>query len=122
MKKAWIATMLVTVLAPTLALADTDAESLTAEQARACRWDGGLTPAQVADVFEAPGKYLGPEPEFPDRLLLGYDFGEGAGVVVGYLRGSGGRLISYSLNVVGFDQPDWFGEDCRAISKAHRPR
>jgi hypothetical protein len=120
MKTKVIATASVLVgmtLLPGLAMAD----SLTPQQRWACKWSGGLTPEQIAEILETQGQYLGPVPEFPERMLVGYPFDEASGVVVGYLPGSGGSLISYSLDVQGFDAPKWFSPECRAISDAAHP-
>lgn len=109
--------LLAAAIGPTTAMA----EPLTPPQEWACRWDGGLTPQQVEEVLGVPGWYLGGEERFPDRPRAWYSFYSDAGVVVGYIRGQGGELISSSLDVAGFKAPDWFGEECRSIAKAHRP-
>jgi hypothetical protein len=110
------------MMAATLASTSAMAEDLSPEQAWACRWSGGLTPPHIAEILDVEGRYLGPVAGFPDRLLVGYAMSEEAGAVVGYMPGAGGQLISYSLDVVGFEAPHWFEQPCRDISAAYVPR
>lgn len=97
------------------------ADVLTAEQAWACRWSGGLTAAELDNVLDTTGLYLGEIPSFPDRFYAGYGYQQGIGVIVGFMPGSRGQPISYSLDIFGFDAPDWFGAECRKIRDAYAP-